>query len=164
MPTLSGTLQIHAPLNWLFFDSGKLTFCLCSCQRAIGSTKGPAKSVRPKTPHDTNIWLGGWYFHAFSVSLHFLFQLLALYFLCVRECFSSAASWMLAVPGDWRQHFPTSKVHIDNLNLQSVLSVKIIHTENISVEEGLSFRISRIASCNTMQFFTYYKMLELFGD
>lgn len=69
MPTLSGTVQIHAPLNWLFFDSGKLTFCLCSCQRAIGSTKGPAESVRPKAPRDTNIWLGGWYFHAFSVSL-----------------------------------------------------------------------------------------------
>jgi len=57
------------------------------------------------------------------------------------------------VPGGRRQHFPTSKVHIDNPNLYSILGVKIIGAENSRVEgEGSSFRISRVATCITMHF------------
>lgn len=96
MPTLSGTLQIHAPLNWLF-DSDKLTLRLSSCLRAIGSTKGPAKSVQQRL-HTTQIYdLEGNIFMHF-LPLHFLFQLLALYFLCVCECFSSACFLSVSSP------------------------------------------------------------------
>lgn len=103
MPTLSGTLQIHAPLNWLF-DSDKLTLCLSSCQRAIGSTKGPAKSVQ-KRLRMTQIYdlEGNIFMH--SLSLHFLFHLLALYFLCVCECFSSACFLSISSPGSLETAF-----------------------------------------------------------
>lgn len=151
MPTLSGTLQIHAPLNWLF-DSDKLTLCLSSSQRAIGSTlKGlPNLCSKGSTRHKYMTWRVI-FSCIFCLSISSFSSLLCISFVSVSAS-AQPASWVLAVPGAWRQHFPTSKVHIDSLNLQSVLSVKIIHIENIrEYGEGLTFRISRTAACNTVQ-------------
>lgn len=152
---------------WFFFDWDKSTLCLYSLQIATGSNKGAAKSTQQRL-HMTETWdlEDEKSFNAFSVSVYFLFKLLLFPFISSVPISTSAqpASWASAIPGNRRQHFPTSKVHIDNPNLHSALGVKIIHTENSRVEgEGLSFGVGRIATYITMQLFKDWWVLEYFG-